>query len=101
MFYQIMNVIDLLVAEILKIPGKKIITVATVGCLFKIDIEKNGQFGYHPLHKAQFMAAHTRISFCMQKAKCIKWQGNMDARKEPLWSHFRRWSVDWARCRIC
>lgn len=48
------DAIHSLVAEILNIPGIKIITLAIDDECFKIDIDERGNFGYHPGHQALF-----------------------------------------------
>ena len=50
------NDIDKLIAAIRKIPGSKIITLATEEGQFKIDVTEKGFFGYHKSHEKLFRA---------------------------------------------
>jgi hypothetical protein len=47
--------IETLLDHILKIPGDKIVTLVTSGQSFAIDIQANGQIGYHIGHKQLFI----------------------------------------------
>ncbi len=47
--------IDLLLDEIEKIPGDKIVTLISSSSKFVIDVSKEGEFGYSPTHKPQFL----------------------------------------------
>ena len=49
----LLNALEQLIEEILKIRGGKIITLVTDD-LFKIDIDEEGKFGYHPSHREVF-----------------------------------------------
>lgn len=48
--------IEILLDHILKIPGDKIITLVVENQSFTIDIQANGQIGYHVGHKQLFAA---------------------------------------------